>query len=284
MVQVIYGDVLLLIDFCMNFFVLYTTGIVLRRRTKILCIVGAALVGGIYSVAKVFVNGNDIMDCIISFAVGLLMCYISFGGHRFLKTILVFFGTSALVGGIMFAVYFFLGSYHADLFGNLRSYAYSHIPLWLFTLLAAISFLISWIFSYLGRESVEKREVTVSAAYQGRTASFTLLLDSGNLAKEPISGKYVIMLGGDKARQLLGDEVYEAVCKKESAFLLKRHFRLICVSGVDGTACTYYGFLPDSIHVTDADKSAEIDAYIAVCEANNMFAGCDGIAHPAAIV
>ena len=137
MVQVIYGDVLLLIDFCMNFFVLYTTGIILRRRTKALCLTGAALVGGIYSVAKVFVNGNDVLDCVISFAVGLLMCYISFGGHRFLKTILVFFGTSALVGGIMFAVYFFLGSYHADLFGNMRSYAYSHIPLWLFTLLAA---------------------------------------------------------------------------------------------------------------------------------------------------
>lgn len=284
MVQVIYGDVLLLIDFCMNFFVLYTTGIILRRKTKTLCLAGAALVGGIYSVAKVFVNGNDALDCVISFAVGLLMCYIAFSGYRFLKTALVFFGTSALIGGIMFAIYFFLGSYHADLFGNIRGYAYSHIPLWLFTLLAAISFLISWIFSYLGRETVEKKEVTAEATYQGRTVAFKLLLDSGNLAKEPISGKYVILLGGRKGRQLIGNTVYDALCKKDSEFLLKRHFRLICASGVDGAAHTYYGFLPDSIHVTDTKKHAEMDAYIAVCEAEGVFGGCDGIAHPAAVV
>lgn len=284
MVQVIYGDVLLLIDFCMNFFVLYTSGIILRRKTKTLCLVGAALVGGIYSVAKVFVNGNDVLDCVISFAVGLLMCYICFGGYRFLKTILVFFGTAALVDGIMFAVYFFLGSYHADLFGNIRGYAYSHIPLWLFMLLATISFLIAWIFSYLGRETTDKREVSVTAAYQGRTEAFTLLLDSGNLAKEPISGKYVILLGGSKVKQLVGDEIYEAVCKKESEFLLKRHFRLICASGVDGAQHTYYGFLPDSIHTTDTKKHAEMDAYIAVCETDNAFGGCDGIAHPAVVV
>lgn len=284
MVQVIYGDVLLLIDFCMNFFVLYTTGIILRRRTKALCLTGAALVGGIYSVAKVFVNGNDVLDCVISFAVGLLMCYISFGGHRFLKTILVFFGTSALVGGIMFAVYFFLGSYHADLFGNMRSYAYSHIPLWLFTLLAAISFLISWIFSYLGRETAERRDAAVIAAYQGRTASFTLLLDSGNLAKEPISGKYVILLGGNKARQLVGEEIYEAVCKKESEFLLKKRFRLISASGMEDKPHIYYSFLPDSIHIADTNKNAEMDAYIAVCDTDITFGGCDGIANPAAVV
>ena len=284
MLQVIYGDVLLLIDFCMNFFVLYTTGIILRRKTKALCLISAALIGGIYSVAKVFVNGNDILDCVISLAVGLLMCYISFGGYRFLKTILIFFGTASLVGGMMFLVYFFLGSYHTDLFGNFRGYAYAHIPLWLFVLLAAISLLISTVFSYLGRETVEQREATVTVSYRGQSTELTLLLDSGNLAKEPISGKYVILLSGEKARTLLGDAVYSAIQNKESEFLLKRKFRLICASGVDGVPHTYYGFLPDSIFLADAEEKAEMDAYIAVCEGKDGFGGCDGIAHPAVVV
>ncbi len=267
----------------MNFFILYTTGILLRRRTKVLCLAGAALVGGIYSVAKVFVNGNDVLDCVISLAVGILMCYISFGAYRFLKTTLVFFGASALVGGIMLAVYFFLGSYHTDLFGNMRGYAYSHIPLWLFTLLAAISFLISWIFSYLGRESVEKKEVTVAAAYHGRNVDFKLLLDTGNLAKEPISGKYVVLLSGSKARRLIGDDLFDAANRKDSERLLKKRFRLICASGVDGETHTYYAFLPDSMRMTGAEKSADMDAYIAICEKDYNFGGCDGIVHPAAV-
>ncbi len=284
MVQVIYGDVLLLIDFCMNFFVLYTTGIILRRKTKAACLAGAALIGGVYSVAKVFVNGNDILDCVISLAVGLLMCYICFGGNRFLKTVLVFFGTAALVGGIMFSVYFLLGSYHADLFGNFRGYAYSHIPIWLFILLAAISFLISWIFSYIGREVTEQREEALTVVYQGRSAKIRLLLDSGNLAKEPISGKYVILLAGTKARMLVGDAVYAAIQRGDSEFLLKRHFRLICAAGIDGVPHTYYGFLPDKISGADGEEKAEPDAYIAICDGKDAFGDWDGIAHPAAMV
>ena len=284
MVQVIYGDVLLLIDFCMNFFVLYTTGILLRRKIKFFCVAGAALVGGIYSVAKVFVNGNDVLDCLISFCVGLLMCYICFGGYRFLKTILFFFGIAALVGGIMFATYFFLGSYHADLFGNFRGYAYSHIPLWLFTLLAAFSLLISLVFSYLGRETVERNEVKVCVQYAGRREEVHLLLDTGNLTKEPISGKYVVLLSSEKARALVGEEVYAAVKERKSEYLLKRRFRLICASGLEGIRHTYFGFLPDHIFIENTKEKAEMDAYIAVCDEMQRFSGCDGIVHPAAVV
>ena len=283
MLQVIYGDVLLLIDFCMNFFVLYTTGILLRRKTKLMCLIGAALLGGVYSVAKVFVNGNNILDCLISLAVGILMCYISFGGYRFLKTVLVFFGTAAMVGGIMFLIYFFLGSYHADLFGNFRGYAYAHIPLWLFVLLAALSFLIATVFSYVGRDISERKELRVTVKYHTQCETVTLFLDSGNLAKEPISGKNVILLSCKKARTLLGEEIYSAVRSRKSEFLLKRKFRLICASGVDGIMHTYYGFQPDRIFLTDGDEKVEMDVYIAVCEELDSFGGCDGIVHPSSV-
>ena len=36
MVRVIYGDVLLLVDFCMNCFALYITAYFIRRRVKTL--------------------------------------------------------------------------------------------------------------------------------------------------------------------------------------------------------------------------------------------------------
>ena len=42
MVRVIYGDVLLLVDFCMNCFALYITAYLIRRHVKTLCLVGAA--------------------------------------------------------------------------------------------------------------------------------------------------------------------------------------------------------------------------------------------------
>ena len=43
MVRVIYGDVLLLVDFSMNCFALYITAYFLRRHIKALCLVLGAL-------------------------------------------------------------------------------------------------------------------------------------------------------------------------------------------------------------------------------------------------
>ncbi len=283
MIQVIYGDVLLLIDFCMNFFVLYTTSLLLRRKARVGALSAAAVVGGVYSVAKVFVNGNDVLDCAISLGVGALMCYITFGGYLYLKTLLAFFGSAATVGGVMFGVYYLLGSYHVDLFGELRSYAYSHIPLWLFTVLAAVSFLLSWMFSYTEKNHAEKEEEIVTVEYAGKKAKLSLLLDSGNLAKEPISGKNVVLIGMQKAKELLGESVSSAITKRESEYLLRRKFRLVRIRGIGGESLCY-GFFPDRIYFQKAGHTVELDACVAVCEENFGGGEPDGLAHPALFV
>ncbi len=283
MVQVIYGDILLLIDFCIDFFVLYTTGIFLRRKTKTLCITGAALIGGIYSVAEVFINGNDIVDFFITVAVGMLMCYISFGSYKFVKTALVFFCVCATVGGIMMAIYFFLGSYHYDIFGNMRGYAYSHIPLWLFGLLAILSFLVSWVFSYIGRERYEKKETFVKIWRKNEFLTLNLLLDTGNLVKEPISGKNVIIVDIRAVKPLLDNEEYTAILNGNSEFLLKKSFRMVSAYGIEGKKEIYFAFLPKRITVADGKNEIECDAYIAASTHHSFFEKNDGIANPAII-
>lgn len=284
MVKVLYGDILLLIDFCMNFFVLYTSSVILRRRIKTLCIVGASVIGGIYSVAKIFVSGNDIIDCIISLGVGLLMCYICFGGYGFLKAAVVFYSISALVGGIMYAAYFFLGSYHSDIYGDFNEYAYSHIPIWLFTVLAAVSMIISLLFSYIGRERTDKQDEFAIVEFMGNRIKVKLLLDSGNLTREPISGKRIVMMGRVKAKKLLGEKIYSAISEKNTEYLLSNKFRLICACGVDGVKRTYYAFKPDKFYIENEKHDVQMDAYIAVCDTEVLFGDCDGLAHPSIVV
>ena len=284
MVRVLYGDILLLIDFCMNFFALYTSSVILRRRIKVLCIVGASTIGGIYSVAKIFVSGNDIIDCVLSFAVGLLMCYICFGGCGYFKSMVVFYSVSALVGGIMYAAYFFLGSYHSDIYGNFNEYAYAHIPIWLFTVLAAISMVISLLFSYIGRERTDKKDENAIIEFLGKRVEVKLLLDSGNLTKEPISGKRVVMIGRVKAKKLLGEEICLAISEKNTEYLLLHKFRLICACGIDGMKRTYYAFKPDKFYIKDVKSKVQMDAYIAVCDTEVLFGDCDGLAHPSVVV
>ena len=283
MVRVIYGDVLLLVDFSMNCFALYITAYFLRRHIKALCLVGAALVGSIYHVAAVYLNTDNLLAKLTAAAVGLLMCYIAFGGYHFARAALTFFAVSALIGGLMYGVYFLLGSYHSDLFGNPRGYSYTHIPLWKFEVLAAVSFLLALIFSRLGREVTDKREAAVTVTTACGCKTLHLLLDSGNLVREPISGKYVMIVGMDAAAPLLTREERRALTDGDAETLLRRRFRLVCTRGVDGTPRTLYGFMPDSIVYTDGKKQVRLDAYLAVTPQETGFCGFEGIAHPSAI-
>ena len=109
------------------------------------------------------------------------------------------------------------------------------------------------------------------------------LLDSGNLVREPISGKYVILVGIDAAMPLLSAEEIRALREGDAEFLLRRRFRLICATGVDGVRRTLYGFAPKKIVLTDGKRQAELDAYIAVSPTERGFGGFDGIAHPSLI-
>ena len=282
MIRVIYGDVLLLIDFCMNFFVICTTGIIVRRKIKKTCIISASLIGGIYSVAKVFLKGNDIFDCVISLGVGMLMCYICFGGYKFLKTMTVFYSVSALIGGIMFGVYYFLASYHTGIYGYAFEYAYSHLPVWLFVVLAAISMLISWSFAYFGRDSSEKENEKIGIEFEGKCIEVNALIDSGNLVKEPISNKSVVIIGKEKAAELFSTEIYNSLLQNESENLLENRFRIIPVYGIDGKRKICYGVKPDRMFKTVKKTKIELDAYVAVGNINR-FVDYDGIMHPAVL-
>ena len=283
MVRVIYGDVLLLVDFCMNCFALYITAYFIRRHVKTLCLIGAALVGGIYNLAAVYLNTDNLFAKLTAALVGLLMCYIAFGGYRFVRTALIFFAVSALIGGLMYGAYFLLGSYHTDLFGNSRGYAYTHIPLSMFAALAAVSFVLALIFSRLGRDVTDRREAAVTVTTANGCKTLHLLLDSGNLVREPISGKYVVIVGLDAAASLLTDAECRALREEDGEYLLRRRFRLICTRGVDGAPRVLYGFAPDSIVYTDGKKQVRLDAYLAVTPAEAGFCGFEGIAHPSVI-
>ena len=58
MEQVIYGDTLFLVNSSMDFLALFLTCRILYRRLRVLPMVFAAVLGGIYGVAALFLPGN----------------------------------------------------------------------------------------------------------------------------------------------------------------------------------------------------------------------------------
>ena len=240
MSQVIYGDVLFVINFAMDFLSLYLTGSLLSLRRRTLHLVLAASLGALYAVVSVFAGGNELISFAVSAAVSVLMCYTAYGGRRIIGTSAVFIGVSFMLGGSITALYGIINkSRHVLINGEIGT-LYSEIPpMWLI-ILAAVSALISCIWGRL--RSKRRRTVEVSVITAGRCAKFEALSDSGNLLREPISGLPVIAVSPDIMRELVPDDIYSPFSECDLSGLAERdlHFarrvRLIPASSVTENA------------------------------------------------
>lgn len=222
--RVIYADVLFMINFSMDYFLLFLTARLLGKRLKGKSAAVASAIGGVYAVASVLLPGNSLIALLLHIAVSVLLCEMSVPGCGALG-IAVFYAVSFLIGGGMTAGF--------ALFNRAAGIAYdpdpagkSGMPLgWL--LLSALGF---GLFSLLTAKRASKRageNVPVEITVGGKTASFTGFADSGNFLTEPLSGLPVILIP-----------------EKTFSELPDSRFRIVPVKTVNGEGILR-GFLPD---------------------------------------
>lgn len=289
MTQVVYGDLLLIVDFCMDFLSLCITARVLGFSKKMLRLLPAAALGGIYSVASVFLSLSALPALLVSVGVSVLMCIIAFGDRgtgRILLTLAVFFVSGALLGGMMTALFTLFGGVGGS--GGQLTAVYSRVPIWLVALLAGISAVLSFFWSRAAAGVPAEGSICVKTVSSGNVSGFTVLRDSGNKLREPISGRPVIIvrqsavcsaLPPQLRVQLKNSEITEKISGLCGGF--SRKLRLIpadCASG----HTVYMGYIPDKTEITYTVKGKKrvcsADAVIAVDFDNrDGYDGCDGI-------
>lgn len=222
--RVIYADVLFMINFSMDYFLLFLTARLLGKRLKGKSAAVASALGGLYAVASVLLPGNSLIALILHIAVSVLLCEMSVPGCGALG-VAVFYAVSFFIGGGMTAGF--------ALFNRVAGIAYdpdpagkSGMPLgWL--LLSAIGF---GLFSLLTAKRASRRageNVAVEITVGGKTVPLTGFADSGNFLTEPLSGLPVILIP-EKAFPGIPDSC----------------FRIVPVKTVNGEG-VLRGFLPD---------------------------------------
>ena len=143
------------------------------------------------------------------------------------------------------------------------------IPVWLFALLAAVSGAATLAGGRFFREKQSNKSARVEISYGGRSVSLCALCDNGNLVRDPISGKCVII--GDLAslRRILPEQIIRAVRENNPSHIsglppeAARRLRLIPATSVGG-ASVLYALSADKIVVRTPDgKEHESDALFA---------------------
>lgn len=204
MEQTLYGDVLFLVNFTMDFLTLYITASILKRKVKTLRLCLSSGIGALYGVASCFMSGSVLFLIAVNIAVSFLMCRIAFD-RRILPCCALFYGVGCLLGGFMTALFGFMkntsGAPTVYVDGSYRTLP-SEIPLgWM----AAVAACIGIAAIAGGRYFKKSRDLdcAVTVITENGTFAFDGISDSGNLLSDPISGRAVIIIKKDEFLKLV---------------------------------------------------------------------------------
>lgn len=190
----VYADLLFLINFSMDFLCLFLSVKLLHVKQRTGRMLLAAAMGGLYSVAALFLETGTWLALAIDIGVCVAMCAICAAGKgvrisRLLLLCGTYFGISALMGGGMTAIYHLLN--RADLpLGEMQG---DGISAWMFLALATLAALVAVFGSRLFSKKTAQRLCLVRVRLAGVSWEMSGLCDSGNLLCDPISGTPVIV-------------------------------------------------------------------------------------------
>ncbi len=289
MEQDVYIDILFLINFSMDYLCIYICSKVLHRKMKLSGMVIASAIGGIYSVLSLFLPFSNWYALAIDVAVCLIMCAVVYSekgrgiGSFFLSSFL-FIGISMMTGGCMTAIFNLLNK--LDL--PLDQIEADGISTYMFAILA----IIAGIISLKSGEFISRRssvmECKLTITFCKKKFEFFGFSDSGNLVRDPISGKAVIFIDRKVLEKEMPISFMDDFIKgKIDPYSPCRNIRLISYKTASGSTIAA-AVMPDSINAEFIDKkgknvSISLDALISPCEIGSGAGGYNAII-PAEII
>ncbi len=256
----LYADVLFAINFSMDFLSLFITEMILHKKIHKKRILISGVIGGLYGVFELLVPTKVVLGAIINVGVSFLMCFIAFNEKKigkFTVMLVMFWGVSASLGGIMSLLYSFLNNI---LFEYIKDYSYSTVYNGArFFIVASLTMIVSIAFTRIYNSKKNVKEATMDVRINNISFSLKGICDSGNLLTEPITGKSVILVSDDS-------EIGRLIEKEPE---LKK--RYIPYHGVEKQGILR-GVVPQRILLNDS----EITAVVATIK-NKSFAGYDAL-------
>ena len=263
----VYADLLFLINFVMDLACLKISAKVCACSERNMRSALAAAVGGVYSIAALFIE-NRFVYYVLSILMCPLITAVAFARrgdkvYRVLKISLVYFFISLLTGGGVSAAFYFFESFF-DSVSDLPISGERILSPAVCLALSAGCFAAYFAARGIKRANIDKASGIKIYAFGGEIG-LCVMVDSGNNLREPFLGKLCtvisvkdieILIGKERARRIAngiyGESLHEKIC-------------VIPVRTVNGSSIMY-GFFPKKTLLTDSSGKTikEIDTAIAV--------------------
>lgn len=279
----VYADLLFLVNFSMDLLCFYLCARLLHRPLPLWRGVLASALGGVYAVAVLFLTVGKFPAFLLDAAVCVALCAVAMGsrGERLrslLKLSVLYLLVSSVLGGVMTLLYSQLNRIP----GVTDLVEEDGLSTWIFFGLAMISSLLTALWGRCFRRETGKTRVTVVVEEQGRRAELVGIVDSGNLLRDPISGRVVIPVETAQLQEVAPLALLQAARRETVGDVadldehIARRVRLIPARGATGERLMV-GWSPEHIYLI-RDGEQEMRAVEALVAPVSLSDKRDGIA------
>lgn len=264
--QVVYIDVLFILNLIINYFILLAVSRILHRNDKRLRLFAGAFTGAVYACLMFFPQLAFLYTAVLKLVFSATIVAISFktaGIKNFFKLFVTFYITNMLFGGIIFAVYYLLSPPGLNVRNGVMYVNIS--PLLLILASAGCYIVIKLIAKYFHRNVHTDDIYTAEIEVDGCSVKFCALLDNGNDLCDAISGYPVIIAEYRKVEKIIPQPIQKAFSSgsadTENFDLLgwNKRVRIIPFGSVGKTGGILPAFRPDSLEISKASiKTSEV--------------------------
>ena len=239
MKTVIYADVLVTVNFIVNYFLLRACAAITGHSFRTWRLIISSLIGGIFSIVIFIDNITVPLNMLIKSVLFTVMVLTAFGAKNiksFLKNCASFALVNFGFAGIMFALCTSVVP-NAAIYKN--GIVYFDISLVTLTVSAIICYCVLSIISRFTKSKVPQKSIyEIKIHYNNETANGKALFDSGNTLCDCFSGRPVIIAEKEFVRTLFPDDDLTSL----------RNFRLIPYSTINNGGALP-AFMADKVEI-----------------------------------
>ena len=269
----VYVDIVLLENICMNFIILFATAYIMKIQVRYLRIFASSFIGAVYAVL-VYANilafyTNILMKIILS----ICMVYVAYKPRSLkgmLKELVLFYLVSFALGGCAFALLYIVKP--QEIFMKNGVYIGTY-PLKIALLGGITGFIITYIGIKAVKNKIGKNEIiyTAQITIDNKLETTKLLLDTGNMLKDPLTNASVVLLEKKILENLLPEELIKIMEQKNGGDIneileeYKKRIRIIPFTSVGKQNGMMLGVKKKKIKIlTDVDEIINKDAIICI--------------------
>ncbi len=193
----------------MNIIILYTTSIILKVKPKVIRIITASLIGSIYAIIAYTTEISIYTSIISKWILAIVIVYIAFNPQtvkKICKQVLIFYLTSFVFGGVALYLIYFLKP--QEIFIKNGVYVGKYVLKVIF-LGAIIAFIIVKISFKLIKTKINSKDMycKIKVFIDEKVIQTIAMIDTGNLAKEPITNRPVVIIENNLLEEVLPKEI-----------------------------------------------------------------------------